>query len=75
MLVKSTANKSKNKSIETTVYSQTCINPLSANSDQHQFSPNNIYTLSRDKIMRINKMISKEKSFSKFSQQILEGNV
>ena len=25
-----------------------CINPLSPNSDQHQFSPNNIRTLSRD---------------------------
>ena len=32
------------------------INPLSANSDQHQFSPNNIHTLSRDYIMRIDKM-------------------
>ena len=30
------------------------INPLSPNSDQHQFSPNNIHTLSRDKVMRIN---------------------
>ena len=25
-------------------------NPLSPNSDQHQFSPNNIHTLSRDKL-------------------------
>ena len=32
---------------------------LSANSDQKQFSPNNIHTLSRDKVMRINKMITK----------------
>ena len=31
------------------------INPLSANSDQQQFSPNNILTLSRDKVLRINK--------------------
>ena len=37
------------------------INPLSANSDQKQFSPNNIHTLSRDKVMRINKMITKGK--------------
>ena len=29
-------------------------NPLSPNGDQHQFSPNNIHTLSRDKVMRIN---------------------
>ena len=26
----------------------TMFNPLSANSDQHQFSPNNIHTMSRD---------------------------
>ena len=37
------------------------VNPLSANSDQQQFSPNNIHTLSRDKVMRINKMITKGK--------------
>ena len=36
-------------------------NPLSPNSDQHQFSPNNIHTLSQDKVMRINKMITQEK--------------
>ena len=29
----------------------------SANSDQHQFSPDDIHRLSRDKVMRINKMI------------------
>ena len=53
-------------------------NPLSANSYQKQFSPNNIHTLSRDKVMRINKMITKEKmpwSFIKFSQLILKGDV
>ena len=33
-------------------------NPLSPNSDQHQFSPNNIHTMSRGKAMRINKMIA-----------------
>ena len=51
------------------------INPLSPNSDQQQFSPNNIHTLSRDKVMRINKMIIIEKilwSFIKFSQLILK---
>ena len=51
------------------------INPLSANSDQKQFSPNNTHTLSRDKVMRINKMITKGKmpwSFIKFSQVILK---
>ena len=37
------------------------LNPVSPNSDQQQFSPNNIHTLSRDKVMRINKMIIIEK--------------
>ena len=27
---------------------QTLLNPLSPNSDQHQFSPNDIHTLARD---------------------------
>ena len=35
------------------------VNSISPNSDQYQFSPNNIHTLSRDKVMR--KMINKEK--------------
>ena len=54
------------------------VNPLSTNSDQQQFSPHNIHTLSRDKVMRINKMITKEKmlwSFIKFSQLIVKGDV
>ena len=49
------------------------INPLSSNSDQQQFSPNNIHALSRDKVMRINKMIIIEKipwCLIKFSQLI-----
>ena len=53
----------------------THINPLSPNGDQQQFSPNNVHTLSRDKVTRINKMITKEKmpwSFIKFSQLILK---
>ena len=29
-------------------------NPLSPNDDQHQFSPNNIHTLLRDYVIRIN---------------------
>ena len=37
------------------------INPLSPNGDQHQFSPNNIHMLSREMVMRINQMITKEK--------------
>ena len=55
-----------------------CFNSLSPNGDQQQFSPNNIHTLSRDKVMRINKVITIEKipsSFIKFSQLILKGDV
>ena len=37
------------------------INPLSPNSDQHQFSPDNIHVLPREMIMRVNIMITKEK--------------
>ena len=29
------------------------VKPLSPNSDQQQFSPNNVHTLSRDKVVRI----------------------
>ena len=36
-------------------------NPLSPNGDQNQFFPNDIHTLSRDKVMRIDEMITKEK--------------
>ena len=36
-------------------------NPLSPNSDQHQFSPKNIHMLPREMVMRVNKMITKEK--------------
>ena len=45
------------------------------NSDRQQFSPNDVHTLSRDKVMRISKMITKEKMpwfFIKFSQLILK---
>ena len=63
-----------------TMILSTCsrFNPLSPNSYQQQFSPNNIHTLSRDKVMRINKMIIIEKipwSFLKFSQLILKVDV
>ena len=37
------------------------INPLSPNSDQHQFSPQDIHRLSREMVMRIKKIITKEK--------------
>ena len=38
---------------DVSTYSQTCINPLTPSSDQQQFSPNNVHTLSRDKVVRI----------------------
>ena len=34
------------------------INPLSPDSDQDQFSPNNIHMLPREMVMRVNKMIT-----------------
>ena len=37
------------------------LNPLSTNSAQNQFSPNNIHMLPRAVVMKVNKMISKEK--------------
>jgi len=37
------------------------LNPLSPNIDQHQFSPNNIRMLSKEMVMRVNKMITKGK--------------
>ena len=51
------------------------INPLSPDSDQDQFSPNNIHMLLREMAVRVNKMITKEKmlwSSTKFSQLILK---
>jgi len=33
-------------------------NPLSPDSDQDQFSPNNIHMLPREMVMRVNKMIT-----------------
>ena len=53
-------------------------NPLSPNSDRERFTPNDVHTLSRDKVMRISKMITEEKMpwfFIKFSQLILKENV
>ena len=50
------------------------LSPLCPKSDQHQFSPNNISSSSRVKVMRISKMFTKGKmlwSFIKFSQLIL----
>ena len=38
----------KKKRWENNISEWTGFNPLSPNSDQHQFSPNNIHTISRD---------------------------
>ena len=46
------------------------VNPLSVNSDQRQFSPKNIHTLLRNRVMRINAMITKEKSHDLLSNSL-----
>ena len=46
------------------------LTPLSPNSDQHQFSPKDIHRLSREMVMRINKMINKEKCFDLLSNSL-----
>ena len=54
------------------------VDPLTPNSDQHQLSPKDIHTLAREKVVRVYKMITKERipwSFIKFSQLVLKGNV
>ena len=53
-------SKPRHRSQEFKVTSHTkCrpFNPLSPNCDQHQFSPNNIHTLSKEKVMRENGLI------------------
>ena len=48
-------------SLNSTHLIRTAINPLSSKSDQHQLSPKDIHTLAREKVMRVFKMITKEK--------------
>ena len=47
--------------------------------DQHEFSPNNILTSSREKVMRTDKINDHEEgdslSFIRFSQLVISGNV
>ena len=53
---------------------QEFIDPLSPNGEQHQFSPNNIHMLLKKMVIRVNKMITTEKtlwSVIKLSQLIL----
>ena len=57
-LTKSTAVLLKIKGPSSTQRPQA---PKNANSNQLQFSPNDIHTLSRDTVMRINKMITRGK--------------
>ena len=49
---------------------QFSINPLSPDSDQNQFSPKNIHMLPREMVMRVNKMITKEKCFDLISNSL-----
>ena len=49
---------------------------LSPDSDQNQFSPNNIHILPREMIMRVNKMIAKDllsNSLNYFFKEMYEG--
>ena len=47
-----------------------CFNPLSPNSDQDQFSPNGVHTLSRDKFWELIKWSPKRKYFDLFSNSL-----
>ena len=49
---------------------QVSFNPLNPYSDQHQFSPCNIHTLSREMVMRMNDMITCEKCFDLLSKSL-----
>ena len=53
--------KGRGKSVPPKPSGPDLFNRVSPNGDQHQFSPKHIHTLSRDNVMRINKMIIKEK--------------
>ena len=57
-------------------YKLQLLNLLSPDSDQHQFSPNNIHILLREMIMRVNKMIAKDllsNSLNYFFKEMYEG--
>ena len=57
-----------------TVVEVKAFNRLRPNSEQNQYSPTNIHRLSRDEVMRMNKMITKVKMscyFINFCQLIL----
>ena len=45
-------------------------NPLSPNSDQHQFSPNNIHTLSKERLWELIKWSPKRKFFDRLSNSL-----
>ena len=45
-------------------------NLLSPEGDKHQFSPNNVNTQLREKVMRIDKMITKIKCFDLLSNSL-----
>ena len=46
------------------------LNPLSPNSDQHQFSPNNVHMLPREMVMRVIKWSLKRKCFDLLSNSL-----
>ena len=69
--------KLQNRCTESLIrYKLQLLNPLSPDSDQHQFSPNNIHILLREMIMRVNKMIAKDllsNSLNYFFKEMYEG--
>lgn len=48
----------------------TLLNPQSPRKDQHQFSPQNIHTSSREKVTRINQIVAKGKCFDLLSDAL-----
>ena len=50
--------------------SMTLFNPQSPRKDQRQFSPNDIHTSSKEKVTRINKIVTKGKCFDLLSNAL-----
>ena len=49
-----------------------CLNPFNPKSDQYLFSPNNVTTFSREKAIRIYKIITKQEIISLLTQMLVK---
>ena len=49
-----------------------CLNPFNPKSDQYLFSPNNVTTFSREKAIRICKIITKQEIISLLTQMLVK---